>query len=147
MGWTSYHWSLSQFTGSMEVFPTNVQERVLAVIILLFAFVVTAWVVSSITSSMTRLEIATARESEKLTMLTRYLFDHKISRRIALRVQRSVRSALQEQQRNVPEKEIELLSLVSEPLRVEIHFEIHDPIIGVHPFFNSYGDTLPGIMR
>merc|ERR1712113_1242381 len=98
--WTSYHWSLTQFSGTMEVFPTNSVERIFSVLTLLFAFIVTSWVVSSITSSMTRLEIATARESEKLSKLTRYLFDNRISRAISLRVQRSVRSSMAEQQRN-----------------------------------------------
>mmetsp|Transcript_3008 Transcript_3008/g.5500 ORF Transcript_3008/g.5500 Transcript_3008/m.5500 type:complete len:136 (-) Transcript_3008:137-544(-) len=100
---TWFHWGLMNFAGSMEVQPQSTIERIYAVIMLLCAFLVSAWVVSSITSSMTRLEIATARSSEQLTSLKQYLFDNKISRKLALRVQRNANRALAEQTKNRPE--------------------------------------------
>jgi hypothetical protein len=59
---SSFHWSLTQFAGSMEVNPTNPTERLFAVCSLLVAFVLAAWVVSTLTTSMTRLEIAAGDE-------------------------------------------------------------------------------------
>jgi len=144
---TSFHWSLTQFTGSMEVFPTNSSERFFAVVILLCAFFISASVVSAITSMMTRLEIATAQESERFTLLKQYLFDNHITSKVALRVERNAQHALAERKRNTPESSIELLGLVSEPLRVELHFEINMPVLGYHPFFRNYSLTSPSTMR
>merc|ERR1712046_309948 len=51
--------------------------------------------------------------------------------------------ALLEQKRNAPETSIELLGLISEPLRCELHFEVHSPALLTHPFFGCYIDINP----
>jgi len=140
---TSFHWSLTQFTGSMDIQPHNVSERSYAVFVLLLAFVVSASVVSSITSSMTRLQIVTAHQSTMISMLNQYLRDNSISRNVATRVQRNALHAFHELKKNTPEHQIELLALVSEPLRVELHYEIFRPILTFHPFFRCYNDGNP----
>ena len=33
---------------------------------------------------------------------------------------------------------VELLSLISEPLRMELHFELRAPLLDGHAFFNLY---------
>merc|ERR1719215_190623 len=45
---------------------------------------------------------------------------------------------MSEQKRNAPEASVELLQLISEPLRVELHFEIHASVLMKHPFFDCY---------
>jgi len=145
--WSAFHWSLSGFTGNMEVFPHNTGERVFSVLVLLLIYVISASVVSSITSLMTRLEIATALEARKFHSLKQYLLDNHISARVALRVTRNAQYALSEQKKNTPESSIELLGLISDPLRVELHFEINMPVLGHHPFFRNYALYAPGMMR
>lgn len=145
--WTAFHWSLSQFTGNMEVVPYNLAERIYAVVTLLIIFVIGASSVSSITASITNLSIATAQESKKLSILKQYLYEHRISGRIALRVQRNAQYVVAEQKRNTPEERIELLGLISEPLRIELHFEIHMPVLSSHPLFKNYGEVCPGFLR
>lgn len=144
---TAFHWSLTQFTGTMEVNPNNASERTYAVFMLLFAFVTGAIVVSSITSSMTRLQIARSQESNRFMTLRQFLLDNQISGRVAQRVQRNAQFAMMERKRNIPEGNIELLSMISEPLRVELHFEINMPILGNHPFLRNYAEINPGMMR
>jgi len=70
--------------------------------------------------------------------LHRYLRQNTISNRLSPRIQRNAQFALQEQQLNVPEAKVDLLHLVSEPLRIELHFEIYAPDIQRHPFFEKY---------
>lgn len=135
---TSFHWSLTQFAGSMEVAPENGGERTYAIIVLLLAFMMSATIVSRITSSMTRLEIATAQRYQKMQSLESYLFENSISRKLALRVQRNALFALEEEKRNTPESSIELLQIVSQPLRIELHFEMHMPILSTHPLLRNY---------
>merc|ERR1711920_680029 len=55
--------------------------------------------------------------------------------------------AISEQQRFMPEDKVELLGLVSEPLHMELHFELFCPILNVHPFFSRYIEECPPVMR
>lgn len=144
---TSLHWSLSQFAGGMdEVRPHNVNERVFAVFIFLFAFTGATVFVSSLTSAMTRLHIIGGQRSQQLATLRRYLNDNHISNRLAIRVVRNAQHALWEQTRSIPEANVELLFVVSEALRVELHFEMYSPVYSRHHFFMRYIEKCPQVM-
>jgi len=145
---TSLHWSLAQFSGGLdEISPANLVERIYAVVVFLIAFMMGAVLVSSLTSSMTQLRILANEKSTKLTTLRRYLNDNGISNRLALRVQRNAHHAMLEQQRYIPEANVELLTLVSEPLRIELHFEMYAKVLANHPFFDEYTYSCPHIMQ
>lgn len=144
---TSFHWTLSQFSGSMEVVPGNTAERICAVLVLLLGFIVSAAFTSDITSSMTRLNIISGREASMFAALRDYLLDHKISSQLTMRVQRNARHSLLESRHNCLEKDIELLHLISEPLRMEIHFELYNPILEAHPLFRRMRDESPASNR
>lgn len=144
----SFHWSLSQFVGGMDIVrPHNIWERTFAILVVLLTFVISAGVVSSITSSMTRLQFIAGNRSAQLSSLRRYLMDHRISRKLMMRIQRNAEHAMIEKQRNLPEGQVELLQVISEPLRVELHFEEHSPILSSHPFFELYSELCPAGMR
>lgn len=66
---------------------------------------------------------------------------------LSLRVERNARHTLSEQARYMPESSVELLLKVSDPLRVELHFEIYSPLLATHPFFESYIEECPQVMR
>merc|ERR1712137_889532 len=93
-------------------------------------------IVSRLTSSMTRLYILSNTQAQQLAALRRYLGENGISSRLAVRVQRNAQHAIMEMQRFMPEEKVDLLALVSEPLRMELHFELLCPVFGVHPFFS-----------
>merc|ERR1712032_1246131 len=69
-----------------------------------------------------------------MNRLRKYLLDNAISYILTMRVQRSAQHALLEQQNYIPEGHVELLELVSEPLRIELHFELYSRILKCHPF-------------
>lgn len=144
---TSYHWSLAQFTGSDSIMPGSHIERAFAVVTLFPAFVVSACVVSSITTSMTQLQILSAASTRQLTQLHRYLQDHRISATLATRVQQAAQHFIQEQKRNTPESSVELLTVLSQPLRVELAYEVHGPVLQWHPFFRVYNKMSPAGLR
>lgn len=144
---TAFHWALTIFTGTMEVYPYTLSERTFAVVVLFVGFLVAASIVSAITSSMTRLQIVTMRKSTQISALNHYLLDNGISTKVALRVQRNALYALQQEEKNTPETSIELLKLVSEPLRVELHYEINLPVLASHPFFRHYNEVNEQAMR
>lgn len=144
----SLHWSIAQFAGGMdEVTPGNSNERIFAIGMFILAFIVASVFVSSITSSMTQLNIIGSHQSQQISTLRRYLHQNGISNKLAVRIQRNAQHALTEQLRTLPEGSVTLLSLVSEPLRVEIHLEMYAPILNVHPFFAKYIEECPQVMR
>lgn len=144
----SLHWSLSQFTGGMdEMRPHTVGERVYAIIIYIFTFIVAAVFVSSLTSSMTRLHFIASHQSKQFFQLRRYLFQNNISDELTLRIQRNAQHAVTEQQLFMQESSVDLLDIVSEPLRIDLHFELYAPIYHLHPFFDRYAQDCPQVMR
>jgi len=144
----SLHWSIAQFAGGMdEVTPEHYLERLFAIAAFLLGFVVAAWFVSSLTSSMTQLNIIGSDKTQQLSALRVYLNQNGITHKLALRVQRNAQHALVEQQRAMPESNVELLQLVSIPLQVEIHLQMYTPHLSNHPFFYEYIEVVPQVMR
>jgi len=142
------HWSVSQYTGGMdEIVPQNLEERTFAITAFLVAFMLASIFVSSLTSSMTRLVLISSRDSQFISVLRKYLAQNNIPERLAMRLQRSAQQAIQEQQRFMPEDEVAILKLVSEPLLVDLHFAMYAGVLRSHPFFAHYVEECPQVMR
>jgi len=62
-------------------------------------------------------------------------------------VTRNAEHALRERAKSMPESVVNLLEFVSEPLRVELHFEMYGPILSMHPFLKEYICECPHVMR
>jgi len=145
---TCLHWALSQFTGGMdEVRAANAVERIFVIVVFICAFLVAALFISSLTSSMTRLHILSSHQTRQLSILRRYMVQNKITDKTMLRVQRNAQHHLHWQERVMAEASVELLSLVSEPLRVELHYEMYARYLDEHPFFHRYIEECPQVMR
>merc|ERR1712150_228697 len=88
-----------------------------------------------------------SHEERQLNTLQRFMRQNNISDKLSLRVQRNASHAITEQQRLMPEHDVELLRMVSDPLRVELHFEMYMPVLELHPFFREYVKRCPQVMR
>lgn len=144
----SLRWAISQFAGGMdEVTPKNLSENIYAIFVYLTAFWSGAVFLSILTSSMTQWYIIGSQQSQQLTVLRRYLSQNGISKKLALRVQRNAQHAMAEQQRAMPEAAVGLITKVSEPLKIELHFEMYAPNLAIHPFFHRYIEECPHVMR
>jgi len=145
---TSMHWSLTQFTpASMEIRPYNFGERLFSIIVLIMAMVTFSSFVSTLTASITRLSDIRKNELRQFWLLRRYLRDLKISRQLALRVQRYVEYSFARQQSTVQESDVKLLMLLSEPLREELKVEIFGPCLCIHPLFEEIQDSVRGFSK
>lgn len=145
---SSMHWSLTQFSGGMdEIRPFNIPERVYTIFSYVVAFILAAVFVSRLTSSMTRLHMLSNTQAQQLVALRRYLGQNGITSKLALRIQKNAQHAISEQQHQTPEDKVELLQLVSEPLLMELHFELFFPALQWHPFFGPYMEECPHVMR
>merc|ERR1712232_1407561 len=96
---------------------------------------------------MTKAHLITNAQAQQLVALRRYLGENLISPGLARRLQLSAQHALVEQQRAMPEDKVDLLRLVSEPLRMDLHFEQYGIWLSVHPFINLYMEECPAEMR
>jgi len=145
---TALHWSLLQFAGGTdEIHPHNTDERIYAIGVFLLAFVMAAVFVGRLTSSMTQLHMLSRKDVERFQTLRRYLHKNEISGILMMRVMHNAQHALAETQRFMEESRVELLSIISEPLRVELHFELYSPVLAVHPFFRCFIDACPQVMK
>jgi len=144
----SLRWAMSQFAGGMdEVTPVSMYENIYGICVFLTSFWCGAVFLSIMTSSMTQWYIVGSQTSQQLVSLRRYLGQNKISNKLTLRVQRNAQHAMAEHQRIMPEGSVLLIKKVSEPLRVELHYEMYSPILSVHPFFVRYMEECPHVIR
>mmetsp|Transcript_127126 Transcript_127126/g.353972 ORF Transcript_127126/g.353972 Transcript_127126/m.353972 type:complete len:730 (+) Transcript_127126:145-2334(+) len=143
----AFHWALTQFCGSMEVFPQNLEERVFAILFLLIAFFMACGIVSKVTSSVTKLALLTVEHAAKMNELREFLAEAKISRRLVLRILRNAQHSMKEAERNMPESSIQLFSLISTPLKMEMHFEQYVHVLAAHKLFKVLADNAPLAMK
>lgn len=134
----SLHWSASQFIGSSEVFPHSLVERCFGAGIMLFAFIWSASFISQITAAMTRLQILSGQKGMLFSSLRQFLSNHGISEQLHMRVLASAKYLVAEKEKNQSEADIELLKLLSEPMLIEVHYEVHSGVLVRHPFFWRY---------
>lgn len=145
----SLHWALGQFTGENVYDPKQMtmDERAFAVFALLVTFLISSMFVSTITTSVTKLQLSTSKQTSQMAALRRYLCDQQISTSLAVRVQRNAQHVIVERKRNMPESSVDLLGMISESLRAEVHFEVYWKTIKEHLLFNCYCEINLTAMR
>lgn len=144
----SLRWSLAQFGGGMDEFsPSTLSEHVFAVFAYLLAFWFGAALVSTLTSLITQLVIDGSDQNRQLGLLCRYLEQNKISKKLALRLTRNAKHVLTERRKMIHEDFVDIMQLVTEPLRMELRFEIYGPVVSAHPFFALYISACPYVTK
>lgn len=145
---TSLHWSLTQFTpASMEVHPTNTQERVFNVFVLIAALVTFGSFISSITEAMNRLRQINGRMNSQRSALRRYISENKVSAELSMRVWKFLGQCKQARPRRLMLVDVELVAELPPMLQAEMHFEVFARGLFWHPFFHHYGDRAPAAMQ
>lgn len=143
---TALHWSLSQFTpAGMEVAPTNVYERVYAIIIIFIALVTFSQFISSITTAMATMKRVNAEKSKQRECIQRYLFDNHITLGLSTRIEEFLKNFTHQPPRRVHETDIQVFKLLPEMLRLQLHWEVYKPSVNPHPLFqfiNQFDEML-----
>lgn len=130
-----------------EFVPRTQQEHVFATVAYLSAFWYGASVVSTLTSFMTQYFMNVQLQNQQINLLRKYLEQNRISSHLALRLTRNAKHALDERRQMVHEDFVEVIKLVSEPLRIDLHFEIYGPSLSAHPFFELYMAACPYVTK
>jgi len=135
---TSLHWSLTQFTpASMEVVPVTTNERVYTIAVLLFGLITFSCLVSSITSSMTRLRSIHADEVRKVKDVQRYIRENHVSLELGALIFNFVREQRRQNRRRLHLKDVDYLAQLPELRKKELHVEVFATTLLRHPLYSE----------
>jgi len=136
---TSIHWALTQFTpASMEVFPTNLWERVYANMMLMAGLGAFSSLLSSITAAMTHLRQLNAEQVKEDADLRRYLQERYISQELANRILAFLKQIRRNsRRRRLTERGVKVLAALPDGLLMKLHWEAWEPVVLPSPIFYS----------
>lgn len=144
---TSLHWSLTQFTpASMDVSARNEYERVMSILVLFFSLVAFSSIVGSVTNSMTALRNMSGDNKKQFWLLRRFLNHKKIGKTTSARIIRFLEHQTANQQGDVNPSSIMILTLLSEPLKNLLAYELSKKHVELHPFFNHLEKEMSPIL-
>eukprot|EP00931_Biecheleriopsis_adriatica_P109013 TRINITY_DN8327_c1_g1_i1.p1 TRINITY_DN8327_c1_g1~~TRINITY_DN8327_c1_g1_i1.p1 ORF type:complete len:697 (+),score=80.05 TRINITY_DN8327_c1_g1_i1:59-2149(+) len=133
-----FNWALGQFSGDSRIDPNNFTELVFTCGIQFIAFVISAIIVSDLTTLRTQLQLVRAQSNHQIHVLQHFLLSKNISTRLASRILGNARLSIDERKRKPPEHTVALLKQISTPLLTELHYSANADYLKVHPFFARY---------
>lgn len=144
---TSLHWSLTQFTpASMDVSARNEWERVMSILVLFFSLVAFSSIVGSVTNSMTALRNMSGDNKKQFWLLRRFLNHKKIGKTTSARIIKFLEHQTANQQGDVNPSSITILTLLSEPLKNLLAYELSKKHVESHPFFGHLEHEMSPIL-
>jgi len=132
----SLHWSLAQFHGTMEVHPVNWQERLFAIVTLIFALIAFSSVLSFMTNTCLALYAMRKQMVQHERVLREYLKDHGISPGLSRQVRTFIHRGSGDL-RSKQEREEQLLSLMPPQVVMDLHNESRAHVLVGHQLFND----------
>mmetsp|Transcript_34445 Transcript_34445/g.78550 ORF Transcript_34445/g.78550 Transcript_34445/m.78550 type:complete len:802 (-) Transcript_34445:44-2449(-) len=147
---TAAHWALTQFTpASMEVVPRNTAERMMAIVVPLFAIGTISSFFSNISNSLMQLRKMREEVSRQQDLARRYMSAKRVSLDLGNRVFGCLResgfSAAQRQQVHI--SDVEAFQMLPDNIRLELHSEVFLPVLLPHSFFHCLNDMDRDVMR
>merc|ERR1712176_1058007 len=119
----------------MDVYATNIVERIFSVVVLFGGLLAVSSVIANITASLTTLRNMGNDASKQMWMLRRYLKERCISPQSQERIVRYLEWEVRKNRQSVPTEQLVLLKKISPALKMELSAELGAPIIAVHPLF------------
>mmetsp|Transcript_46299 Transcript_46299/g.107720 ORF Transcript_46299/g.107720 Transcript_46299/m.107720 type:complete len:1151 (+) Transcript_46299:90-3542(+) len=139
---TCFHWTLAQLTlGSADIYPTNTGERMFNVALLLTGIIFNATIVSLISSQAVEYIANRRDQTTKFQTLCRFLEQHKVETKLAVRVQRQVMDRMNTTAALIPEDDVTALAMISSALRDQLMYQIRVPHILGHELFRVWWQT------
>jgi len=133
---TSLHWAMAQLgVGVTSIEPQNGQERIFALFVLFSALILFGSLVGTITSVMQQIHTLNESRSRQFWLLRRFLAQHGVSNELSVRVKKFLLHAIEQHDRVLTLKDIDILEMLSEPLLAELQFERYKDAFDAQPFF------------
>jgi len=144
---TSLHWSLTQCTpATNDITPTNEVERVFAIFVVLWAMIVFSSVISRVTNAMNQLWILSSAEVQERVRVKAFLNRRDISMELGSRILQflSANTALV---RPVQERELQILKMIPETVRMQLYEEMYAPALRRNRLFLFLTDLSTRFLR
>jgi len=142
---TSFQWSVSQLQGSTDIYPVNTKEYIVSIIVLLCTLLIFSSFLSSITNTMQQLHTLSAEAHREQFEVRKFLRDHQISMKLAVRVKKFV--DWRTSAKLTPENDVAMIKVLPMQMLVDIHQEIRAPVITQHFFFSTLQTVFPRVLR
>merc|ERR1719221_745329 len=128
----------------MELIPEGTIERFYCVFMGVFSFMTASVMLSTLTSSLTQQYIIGGSGARQMATLKQYLKQNNVPKNLTKRLCRNAKHAISG---DLTPDAVDLLHVVSEPLKIEMHYEMYSRILAWHPFFLDYLNENNQVMR
>merc|ERR1712125_89792 len=71
----------------------------------------------------------------------------KISGTLAKRTEINAEHMMQQRQKHISEDRVELFGMLSQPVQIDLHYEIYWPVLRLHPFYTTMQYMSTAMMR
>lgn len=142
---TSFQWSVAQLQGSTNIYPACTTEYIVSIVVLLCTLLIFSSFLSSITNTMQQLRTLSAEAHREQYEVRKFLRDHQISIKLAVRVKKFV--DWRTSAKLTPESDVAILKVLPSQMLVDIHQEIRAPVMTHHFFFSTLQSVFPRVLR
>merc|ERR1740138_2041088 len=111
--------------------PTTTLERFYTVTIWTVSFISFLVMLSFLTSRLTQQYIIGGSGARQMATLKKYLNQNKVPKNLIKRLCRSAKHAISG---DLQPDTVDLLNVVSEPLKIEMHYQMYSKVLGEHLF-------------
>merc|ERR1719486_767777 len=87
---------------------------------------------------MTSLRNINSDSHKQIMVLQRYMRINRIPLSLSVRVTRQLDYVLQERMESLREKDVPILGFLTEPMMIELRYELYAGVLKQHPFFNYF---------
>eukprot|EP00435_Cladocopium_sp_Y103_P041811 s2450_g11.t1 len=128
-------WAMSLFSGGCNnIYPETSTERMYGVAACLCSFVFLLVMLGTLTSGLTQRHIIDGSGQRQMAALKTYLRQNSIPKNLTKRLCRSAKHAISG---DLTPDSVQLLAVISEPLKMEMHFEMYSRLLLYQPFFKD----------
>jgi len=132
----AFHWSLCQFTPAPNNYhPQNAEERVFAIGVLLFGFVLFSSFCGQITTLLTHIRNNASQRIQDDIQLREFLSQSHISLQLGNSIITFLRQHGRTITRRVGEQDVTVLQKLPGSLMMKLHYEVHAKSLESHPLF------------
>lgn len=143
---TSVHWSWGFFAfGSTVTQPRNTGERLLAILVMVIGMCAFYVLICLCMDWILRIREFRGASSKQMWLLRRFFRQKRVGLQLSQRIQRFVEEKIEEDRKNVSEKSVHILNILSKPLRRELDYVTTFAGVHAHPLF-EYAEGLSGTL-
>lgn len=129
------YWAISLFCGGAHsIYPETDSERFYGVASGLLSFVLMLVMFGTLTSGLTQRHIIDGSGQRQLATLKSYLRQNNLPKNLMKRLLRNAKHAISG---DLNADAVQLLTVISEPLKIQMHFEMYSRILHYHPLFRD----------